>query len=238
MTRFSILTPTKDRPLWLSRCMLSVVDQRFEDWEQIVYDNGEQPVEHLIPEDSRIRYHRGPAEGNADAFNRALELAQGEIITPLSDDDRLTPDALSTVTGCIEGHRWLVGLTSFEDEAGVEQIRLGGRVRLDRLRRKYYLGGAVYWRRNMTDELGGFDTDFEQAADYDLYLRFAERTEFGGLANDPPGGPAAGFVNRVLYRCTDHSGTDSNVHNERQRDATRRIKAKGAAAAEQSPVAA
>lgn len=234
MARFSILTPTRDRPEWLARAVASVQAQTFDDWQLVIYDNGIRVPFQLLArwgDDDRIHYFEGPAVGNADAFNRALELATGEIITPLSDDDRLTPGALELVDAAIRGndHSWVTALTSFEDEEGVEKVRLGGPVDLAKLRRKYYLGGAVFWQRWLTDELGGFDTDFEQAADYDLYLRFAERTEFGGLMWQ--GGPSAGHIPVVLYRCTDHGQTDSNVKAEQQADATRRIKAKGAAAA-------
>ena len=94
--RFSILLPTKDRPQWVGRAIESVLAQSFSDWELVIYNNGASHT--LLPSgDRRIHYVRGPAEGPADAFQRALELAQGEIIHPLGDDDQLPPDALEVV---------------------------------------------------------------------------------------------------------------------------------------------
>lgn len=210
MRRFSLLTPTKDREDWLPRCIQSVLDQTFDDFEHVIYDNGERPVKHLIPDDPRFKYTRGQADGPADAFQKALDLARGEIIHPLGDDDRLTPTALELADREIGDHEWLVGYTSFEDEAGNHRQLLGGEVNLDQLRNQYYLGGAIYWRRSLTDRVGGFNTDYDGAADYDLYLRFANAA-------------AARFVPEVMYRYTDHPGTDSQVRSSNQMAQTSRI---------------
>lgn len=209
--RFSLLTPTRDRPQWLPRCIDSVLAQTFEDWEQIVYDNGTTTVEQSVPDDPRVRYVAGPAVGPADAFQKALDLAQGDIIHPFSDDDRLTPDALETVDEAIDDYEWLTALTAFENQAGEVLFHLGGEVDIPSLRRDYYLGGAIYWKRTLTDRLGGFDLDFDGAADYELYLRFA--------LNAP-----AAHVSKVLYRYTDHPGTDSHVRHSNQMMQTSRIK--------------
>jgi len=212
MRRFSLLTPTRDRAEWLPRALESVLAQTFQNWELIVYDNGETHSKHLVPDDPRIRYYRGPADGPADAFQKTLELARGQIIHPFSDDDRLTPGALSTVDREIGDFEWLVGYTSYEDEQGQHRFLLGGEVDLDHLKRDYYLGGAIYWKRSLTDRLGGFSLDHDGAADYDLYLRFAK--------NAP-----AKFVPAVLYRYTDHPGTDSHVRAGNQMMQTSKIKA-------------
>lgn len=48
--------------------------------------------------DTRIRYERMPDNGGAlRARNRGFDMARGEYITTLDDDDELTPDALGTV---------------------------------------------------------------------------------------------------------------------------------------------
>lgn len=210
--RFSLLTPTRNRLEWLPRAIESVLAQSFDDWELIVYDNGEQHAKHLVPADPRIRYSRGPADGPADAFQKALEMAHGEIIHPFSDDDRLAPDALEIVDREIGDHEWLVGYTSYEDEQGQHRFLLGGEVNVQQLKQNYYLGGAIYWKQTLSNRVGGFKTEFDGAADYDLYLRFAQAAE-------------AKFVPSVLYRYTDHPGTDSHVRSSNQMAQTSRIQA-------------
>lgn len=212
--RFSLLTPTRDRADWLPWCIESVLDQTFQDWEQIILDNGSTSVKHLVPDDPRIRYVRSPASGPADAFQQTLDLARGEIVHPLSDDDELVPHALEVVDEKIGDAEWLTALTSFCDTDGVEQFKLGGPLNLDRLRAGYYLGGAVYWKRSLTDRLGGFDETYDGAADYDLYLRFAKDS-------------APVFVDRVLYLYTDHPDTDSHVRRNNQMAMTAAIQRAG-----------
>lgn len=208
--RFSVVTPTKDRHDWLPRCIESVQALDFDDYEHLIFDNGE-PCQHLLPNDPHIRYEKGEATGPADAFDQAIKLAKGEIITLLSDDDRITPDALEVVDGEIGDALWLTALTDFQDEHGNSKMTLGGPLDLPRLQADYYLGGAIYWKRELTERLGGMNSDFDSAADYDLYLRFAKDST-----------PV--FVDRVLYRYTYHPGVDSIVNSSRQQDATRRIK--------------
>lgn len=209
MTRFTILTPTKDRPEFLRRAVDSVLAQEFTDWELIVYDNGD-PVP-IFTDDPRVRWIRGKASGPADAFSRALTWARGEIVHPLGDDDQLAEGALGAVDGAIGEHEWLVGRTRCTDEHGKVWLS-GGPVDVAELERVYYLGGAVYWKRALSDRLGGFDESFDGAADFDLYLRFARAA------------PAA-FLDQVLYLYTDHPGTDSRVNPGRQRKASARIAA-------------
>lgn len=163
----------------------------------IVFDNG-QSVKHLIPKDKRVKYHQGEADGPAAAFQSALELAKGEICLGFGDDDRLPPNALEIVDREIGDYEWLVGYTSFDNEHGEHQFQLGEPVDEARLTREYYLGGAVFFRRSLTDRVGGFNHDFCGAADYELYLRFARNAE-------------SKFVPETLYRYTDWHGTDSHV---------------------------
>jgi glycosyltransferase involved in cell wall biosynthesis len=205
--KFSLLTPTKDRPETLQRTIASALAQSYEDWEQIVYDVGDTPA--TVPDDPRIRYVRGECRGPAQDFQAALDLATGDVVHPLSDDDRLTWWALETVADNIGDADWLYGRTLFIRD-GYPVLILGDEFELYRLRRGYYLGGAVYWRKSLTDHIGGFDPTFDGAADYDLYLRMAEHVEPKRLTE-------------ILYLYHDHDQTDSRVNMERQADASQRI---------------
>lgn len=209
--RFSILTPTKNRPGWLARAVESVLAQTYDDWELVIYDNGERPVPQWFLADERIRCHTGPATCPADAFGHALELATGDVLHPLADDDRLTPWALEHVAAELAAYEWLIGLTLVEDLEGNPERVLGGPVDLDRLAAGFYLGGAIYWRRTLTDRLGGFDVTYDPAADYDLYTRFAHAAP-------------AKFVDRILYRYTDHPKTDSRVRAAEQLAQAERVR--------------
>jgi hypothetical protein len=99
----SVIIPTHNRPALLRRAIASVLAQTCADWELLVMGDGAGPLE--MPADPRIRYVDGPRQsyppggewllGGTAAFNRGLDLARGEWVTGLGDDDELPPDALS-----------------------------------------------------------------------------------------------------------------------------------------------
>lgn len=143
-----------------------------------------------------------------------MDLAEGEIVTPLSDDDRLPRHAFAAALGAFGDADWLVGRTVLITPQGEPVAFRGGT--WDHLEETrygmYMLGGAVYWRKSLTDKLGGFDSDFDGAADFHLYRRFLRHSE-----------PARTLDTLYLY--TDHPLTDTRVNHERQADATARIMA-------------
>jgi glycosyltransferase involved in cell wall biosynthesis len=216
LPRFTILTPTRNRRDWIRRAIRSVQNQTFEDWEQIILDVGDddETVADLIPDDPRIKYHRAGNLGPAGDFQTALDLASGEIVTPLSDDDRLPRHALQTVNDKIGDNEWLNGRTVIVDTQGEPlHFRGGTPDHIEKTRDgEYMLGGAIYWRRELTQLLGGFNCEYDGAADLDLYGRFLAHT-------DPV------RVQEILYLCTAHDQTDSVVNAGRQADAARRINA-------------
>lgn len=191
-----------------------MLNQTYSDWELIVYDVGDETVEGLIPSDPRIRYVRGECRGPAADFQSALDLASGTFVTPLSDDDRLPRHALATAVEAIGTQEWLAGRTVLVTPQG-EPVGFRGATwdHVEETRRgMYMLGGAIYWRKTLTDRLGGFDSQFDGAADFDLYRRFLNDAE-----------PARCLD--TLYIYTDHPGTDTRVNAARQADATARIMA-------------
>lgn len=194
-----------------------MVAQSYGDWELIVYDVGDETVEDLLDfDDPRIRYIRGECKGPAADFQAALDYAAGEIVTPLSDDDRLPSHALETADKAFGDGWWLNGRTVLVNEQG-DPVALRGGTRdhvEDTRDGKYMLGGAVYWRRGLTDLVGGgFDTEYDHGGDHDLYTRFLSHS-------DPV------RCREVLYIYTDHPGTDTRVNAELQAKASRRVAAR------------
>jgi glycosyltransferase involved in cell wall biosynthesis len=212
--RFSIITPTRDRPGWLMAAVASVQAQTFTDYEHIIVDVSEIPAKELLPNDRRIRYfHMPPADGPARDFQKALDKARGEIIHPLSDDDTIPPHALERVDASIGDADWLVaGTRIFNENGHGGTVRGGSDASVNETANgNYMLGGAIYWKRTLTDELGGFRAEFDGAADFDLYRRFIHHSH-----------PAV--IGDTLYLYTDHPGTDSRVREANQTAASDRVR--------------
>lgn len=195
--KVSVLTPTLDRPDFVSKAIESVLAQTYEDWELVLYDVGTEKVR--VPDDPRVRVFVGEAAGPARDFQFCLDHAEGVLVTPLADDDLLPPHALETAVAHIGDAEWLCGMTVIVRDGMPTAVR-GGTLQSVNITRKgmFWLGGAIYWRPSLTDRVGGFDAKFDGAADYDLYLRFLGES-------DPV------LVRDVLYLYADHDGTDSRV---------------------------
>lgn len=99
--KFSILIPTRDRLDLLKYAVNSVINQSYANWELIISDNcSKDDIGSWIAElqESRIVYFR-QAEGVSvtENWNTANDLASGDYIIMLGDDDALIPDALKTL---------------------------------------------------------------------------------------------------------------------------------------------
>lgn len=94
----SIVIPSHNRLSLVKEALVTVMGQSYPHWECIVFDNAsEEPllkhVESL--KDPRIKYARSneflPV---TESWNRAIDLAQGDYVLLIGDDDGLVPGAL------------------------------------------------------------------------------------------------------------------------------------------------
>ncbi|MDM4764970.1 glycosyltransferase family 2 protein [Pelomonas sp. SE-A7] len=103
---FSILTPTHLRPALLRRSLGSLLGQGFQDFEIIVVADAwdaasaQAAAELLRPQDRFFKRDGKP--GPAASRNAALDLARGEWIVFLDDDDSFEPHHLATLHAAIQ----------------------------------------------------------------------------------------------------------------------------------------
>lgn len=111
----SVVIPTFNRKKLFCEALKSVLEQQPVDfrWELLVVDNtpldenGKTPALEIVLEenDSRVQYYHN--RENVDTgynWNRGVELARGEWICFLHDDDVLCPDALRNIRRQICGY--------------------------------------------------------------------------------------------------------------------------------------
>ncbi len=101
--RITVLLTTYNRCTLLARAVESVVAGSYQDFELIILDDastdGTQAYAEQI-KDPRVQYVRMRENGGVlRARNRGFDMARGEIVTILDDDDELEPDALETIVG-------------------------------------------------------------------------------------------------------------------------------------------
>jgi glycosyltransferase involved in cell wall biosynthesis len=102
--KVSIIAPCYRHESFLPDCLASVQAQTFQDWELILIDDqgGDQSVEiakEASRQDSRIRVDVNPQNlGTYGTQQRALGMAQANLVAVLNTDDRWEPEKLELQT--------------------------------------------------------------------------------------------------------------------------------------------
>lgn len=98
----SIIVPVYNVERYLERCILSVLNQDFENWELILIDDGSYDKSGEIcdlfsKKDSRINVIHQNNRGQAAARNRGIDVSNGNYISFLDSDDSIMQCFLSTL---------------------------------------------------------------------------------------------------------------------------------------------
>jgi len=177
--RITVITVTLNAGDALRDTAESVLAQRGDDWEYLVKDGGSTDGSlEALPEDGRLRVEVGEDRGIYDAMNRAVPLARGEYVNFLNAGDRFpAPGTLERVSRALRSAADPPDLLygDFLDERSAKIRRSAPGLS----RRGLFLSGichqAQWMRREVFEELGGFDLDYRFRADHELLLRLAER---------------------------------------------------------------
>lgn len=188
----SILVPIYETPERYLRDMIeSVVNQTYSNWQLIIVDGSKrtegQPhtetiVREYMEEHRKIVY--APLEKNfgiAMNTNMAFNYSTGEYITLLDHDDMLTPDALFSVVKALQEEKYDV-LYSDEDKIAEDGSRVSDPAfkpdfSIDLLRAHNYITHLFVVKRKLLLDVGGFDSEYDGAQDYDLALKCSEKTK-------------------------------------------------------------
>ncbi len=97
MPRLSIIVPVYNVEKYLDRCVTSIRNQAFLDWELILVDDGSQDKSPLMcdgfaKEDQRIRVIHKENGGLSSARNTGLKEAKGEYVGFVDSDDTINKD--------------------------------------------------------------------------------------------------------------------------------------------------
>jgi glycosyltransferase involved in cell wall biosynthesis len=190
MLSISVITPSYNHAEFLGRTIESVHSQRGEfRLEHIVVDGGstDGTVEILESSAHPIRWVSEPDDGQADALNKGLAMATGDVVGWLNSDDVYEPGALAEVAGVLAAEpetRWAYGKVRIIDRDDREIRRWITAYKNWKMRRfsfrrllaeNWISQMGVFWRRRAGEEVGPFRKDLHYCMDYDFWLRLAER---------------------------------------------------------------
>jgi len=197
----SIVMPVYNPDLaHLSSAIDSVRAQIYENWELCIADDASTnasiapALKQHAAADSRIKLTFRARNGHiAACSNSALELATGEWVALLDQDDLLPEHALAVVAATITDYPAAGLIYSDEDKVDESGTRCRPFFKPDwnpeLLLGQNYISHLGIYRRELLREIGGFRRGYEGAQDYDLALRCAERLRPAQIRHIP----------RVLY---------------------------------------
>nr|WP_252211145.1 glycosyltransferase family 2 protein [Enterococcus durans] len=171
---------------WLEKCIDSVINQTYDNWELCISDDAstdpkiKKCLEAYEKKEPRIKVVFRKENGHISlATNSALEIATGEFIALLDNDDELPPHALFEVVKVLNERPELDVIYSDEDKIDAEGNRFDPHFKADwspdTLMGNNYISHLGVYRSSIVKSLGGFRKGYEGSQDYDLVLRVTEQ---------------------------------------------------------------
>jgi glycosyltransferase involved in cell wall biosynthesis len=187
--QFSVITPSFNQRVYLEQTAASVLGQSGGvELRWIVMDGGstDGTVDFLRSlTDPRVQWTSEKDRGQADALNKGLARATGEVIGWINSDDLYASGALAAVAAALVQNPqagWAIGQCDIIDASnrtirpGVTRYKNRGlrRYSYRRLLRENFISQpAVFFRRDWLNRVGPLDASLHHAMDYDLWLRLA-----------------------------------------------------------------
>lgn len=187
--KISIIVPVYNAPInYLEECIDSVIDQNYENWELCIADDKstdpevKKTLEKYKKKDKRIKVVYRKENGNiSKATNSAFDIATGEYIALLDNDDVLTKDALYEVAKVINKDKTTDFIYTDEDKLNPEGRRCDPYFKADfspdTLLSNNYICHLTVFKKSLLDEVGGERSEYDGAQDYDLFLRLTEKAK-------------------------------------------------------------
>lgn len=130
---FSIIIPCCNVEPYIEECLLSILNQSFQDWECLITveksrDDTERIVRSFAEKDNRIHFFVRPRSGSASiGRNTGLDHAQGKYVIFVDGDDYILENSLERIAKKISSHPdadlYPCSILFHDTRTGKEEIR-------------------------------------------------------------------------------------------------------------------
>lgn len=185
---FSFIIPTYNvSKKYLSECLNSLLNQSYENFEICIADDHsslEETINTLKEyekKDTRIKVKYRSKNGMiSKASNTAIEMAKGDFIVLVDNDDTVEKDALYYLALAINENKNLDFIYTDEDKIDFSGKYMEPHFKADyspdTLMSVNYICHLSCIRKSLVDAVGGFRSEYDGSQDYDLFLRIVEKT--------------------------------------------------------------
>jgi len=175
----TIITSTYKHERYLSKAIDSVLSQDYPRIEYIVINDGspDGTEEILRSYGDKFYWETQANMGETPTLNRAINMAKGELIGKLSSDDYLYPGAIREMVNQFLLHSELIVVYADfdlvdENDILIQNIQKPDYNFIDPIRCHLCLPGpCALFKKQIFEELGGFDIDLKILFDMDFWWR-------------------------------------------------------------------
>lgn len=180
--KISIIIPTKDSAAFLEDTLDSILNQGYQNYEVIVMDGYSTDRTKSICELYQyLQFFRSTANGEADAINKGMSIASGDIVAYMDSDDIYEPGCFKAVNKVFQDnpkYQWVYGKGKIINDRGEEIRRIvtWAKECVDYSYRAlqcvdFIFQPSVFMRRSLFEKVGEFRTDLKYSFEYDYWLR-------------------------------------------------------------------
>lgn len=181
----SVIVPSLNQGRFIERTLLSILRQDYRPLEIIVVDGASKDrtvniLQQYAKAHAEIRWISEPDDGPADAVNKGLALATGEIVGIQSSDDMYYAGAISTAVQAFGVNRQC-GMVYGDSDSIDTEDRLLSHYSVPEFSWPAVFGislclaqQSVFFRANLAAEVGGWNGDYF-GCDLDYWLRLMLR---------------------------------------------------------------
>lgn len=187
--KISIIIPSYNMAKFIEETLQSILNQGYLNTECIVVDGGSNDgtLDILKRYEEQIIWMSEEDKGQSDAINKGLKLASGDIISYICADDVYEGDCFRKVADFFYKNpniMWVYGKCKIIGENGLEIRRpitwyknfWQSRYSYNKLLIMDFIPQpAVFWRKDLVNEIGFFDVNEHLAMDYEYWLRAAAK---------------------------------------------------------------
>lgn len=205
-TRLSIVMPSYNQVQYIERSILSVLNQNYPNLQFIIMDGGstDGTVDAIRKYEKYLTWRSEPDRGQSDAINKALMLADGELVGWQNSDDVYFPGVFFKIHEM--SHKYPRAVLYSGTVVVIDKgDRLNSVMKFTGLSKRGLLyegcvasSQGVFWRREVQSRAGMYDPNIHHAMDYDFWLR--------ALAHGP-----AEFTPEILGGWRVYEGTKTSV---------------------------